>query len=212
MSRLDWWELEQSIDQENEKELLSQHLQAFDKPISSPNTESTSFYPRDASNHEPRRNISFAVDGEEETDFETALQRNLRGCGPRFEFFLERCTWRVEDMLAEGRYTLTARTTPRDVESYIDDPSPPENMYLVVANNDSWTQTQAALVQDIDRLLPPPKQTQSLIGANVEKVRKVTIRGGSGLPKLVQRAMESKQVSKTVSKSQISTGIRGDRF
>ena len=115
-------------------------------------------------------------------------------------------------MLAEGRYTLTARTTPRDVESYIDDPSPPENMYLVVANNDSWTQTQAALVQDIDRLLPPSKQTQLLIGANVEKVRKVTIRGGSGLPKLVQRAMESKQVSKTVSKSQISTGIRGDRF
>ncbi|KAL9128589.1 MAG: hypothetical protein Q9217_002754 [Psora testacea] len=56
--------------------------------------------------------------GVEDELFNIALQRNLLNQGDRLEHFLDRCTWRVEDMIAQAKYTLASKPTRDEVEMY----------------------------------------------------------------------------------------------
>ena len=209
MSRREWWELEQSTVHEKEEEWLSLRSQPILVPQSLLRTDSDPNYSQDASQDKPEQNFNLPLEDAEKMDFETTLQHNLRGCGPRFDFFLEGCLWRVEDMLTEANDTLRARPAARDVDACVGAPAFPKIDRLVFESNNSNIEAQAALVEDIDRLLTPlKKRSQALIGAKAEEMRKETGRG-SRLPKLISRAIEIVQEAKVATKNRISVGVWG---
>lgn len=52
----------------------------------------------------------------ESTEFERTLAQNLAGFGDVLDNIIERCTWRVEDMIAEGQYALVSQPDQTLVE------------------------------------------------------------------------------------------------
>ena len=201
-SRQAWWELDQRVAQHNEESWLSKDvtedgddfaMRGDENTFSASKETSPSCSPQSlvapAIRHQPSR------DNGEGQSFEQILQQNLLRRGTRFDHFLDRCMWRVEDMIAEGTHTLAAQPLARDVDMYVELPLSHERVgiddYTGAKRGWEETETQVMLMKGIDALLPPIRKSSSV--ESVE-ARKATRSIGSAIPKPTGRLKQEKVV------------------
>ncbi|KAL9101802.1 MAG: hypothetical protein Q9163_002973 [Psora crenata] len=146
------------------------------------------------------------IDNTEGKLFDIALRRNLLNQGERLNHFLDRCTWRVEDMIAEAEQTLLFHPTREEVEMYHVESLPMGEDDLVADEEIEYaTTTQSFLMREIDRLLDGP--TVARVHARSRSSRPHTLekkRPVSRIPKPACR-----RTVRTVAKSHLPIPIHG---
>ena len=117
--------------------------------------------------------------------FNIALHRNLLNQGDRLDQFLDRCIWRVEDMIVQAKQMLALKPAREEVDVYMDP--------LSTAKKHGWdratqsTTTQSILMRDIERLLRAPSigRVKTRIRVDTDKERHEN--NAIGTPKSVGR-------------------------
>ena len=229
---LEWWELERDTTLHNDKQTNNPATQdnerwveakedAFSIPVpTTPSSASSSLPSPLQPQPNPTAHDARTRNTAEDQAFEITLQQNLLGQGTRFENFLDRCTWRVEDMLAEGKHTLHEQPLARDVEMYVDAPLAGEGEGTGVGEDKcgeaEGADVQAMLMRDIFALLPPlgaslkgqvMRKESAKRRIESEDVMKVKRVGGSAIPTPSRSLRKREEMGRAQAQSRIPIGF-----
>ncbi|KAL9638576.1 MAG: hypothetical protein Q9164_001465 [Protoblastenia rupestris] len=216
MSRREWFELDQllarddksgwtsddSWDVEGE---LAERMGNANWRIDDPNNCDSSPVESDSSasrysGHGTPKSLESPTEKSRRSDADDEILK-IRNQEQRFDHCLDRCIWRVEDLIGPAEQILASKPASDEIEMYVEPmPGRKEGAFDQEAQ---YTEKQCSLMQDIDRLLDGLDHTAGQASARTTKAQEKQKTPMSQIPKLT-----SHKTVKKVARSQLPTAIR----